>query len=171
MTRSDGFVLATVVGLLGPTSGATSAPIPRASDKKDKDALQGTWTVEAHDVGGKPDSKEFLAREHRWVFTKDGITMQDKAGLGRKGTFRIDPKKSPKTLDITLGPGLPPGPRAKVPEKEGLRCIYSLDGDTLKVCYGLSEDRPSAFESKAKPATGLVVLRRQPPPKKKLHKG
>ena len=173
MRRSEGFVLATVVGLLCLMLWAISAPGALASDKKDgeqdKDgaALQGAWKVEAHDIRGQPASKRFLAQEHRWIFAKDGITMNDKNGVGRKGTFRLDAKKDPKTLDITLEPGLPPGPRAKVPEKEVLKCIYSLDGDTLKVCYGLSDARPSGFESKAEPATGLVVLRRQPAPKEK----
>jgi uncharacterized protein (TIGR03067 family) len=163
-----------MVGLLGLLSWAVSAPGALADDKKDGEqdkeaaALQGTWKVEAHDIRGQPASKKFLAQGHQWVFAKDGgITMKDKDGVGGKGTFRLDPKKDPKTLDITLEPGLPPGPRAKVPEKEVLKCIYALDGDALKVCYGLSDARPSGFESRAEPATGLVVLRRQPPPKEK----
>jgi uncharacterized protein (TIGR03067 family) len=133
----------------------------------DLEKLQGVWKEEIHDTLGKPASKKFLAQEHQWIFTKDGISTKDKEGVGRKGTFRLDPKKDPKTLDITLEPGLPPGPRAKVPEKEILKCIYSLDGDTLKICYGFSDARPTAFESKAEPATGLIVLRRQPPAKEK----
>jgi len=137
---------------------------------EDDDALQGTWTVEVHDTHGKPASKEFLALEHQWVFTKDGITMKATGGEGRKGRFQLDQKQDPKTLDITLEPGLPPGPKAPVPGKEVLKCIYSLDGDTLKVCYGLSEDRPVAFKSTAEHAIGLVVLRRQPPPKEKKNK-
>jgi uncharacterized protein (TIGR03067 family) len=164
--------LSVLVGLLSLLSWATSAPGALADDKKDgeqnKDAaLQGAWKVEIHDIRGRPASKQFLAQEHQWLFTKDGITMKDKDGVGRKGTFRIDPKKDPKSLDIALEPGLQPGPRAKAPDKEVVKCIYSLNGDTLKICYGLSGARPSAFESKAEPATGLVVLRRQPVPKEK----
>jgi uncharacterized protein (TIGR03067 family) len=162
-----------VVALLGLLTWAIAAPSTLADDEKDRErdrdaaALQGTWKVEVHDIRGEPASKEFLARGHQWVFARDKITMKDKDGVGRKGTFRLEAKKEPKTLDVTLEPGLPPGPRAKVPQKEVLRCIYSLDGDTLKVCYGLADDRPSAFESKVEPATGLVVLRRQPPPREK----
>jgi uncharacterized protein (TIGR03067 family) len=175
MTRWDRFNLATVVGLLGLLSWAISTPSAFAGDEKnaerDKDAaaLQGTWDVEVHDTHGKPASKEFLALKHQWVFTKDAVTMKSKGGQ-RKGTFRLDPKQDPKTLDITQEPGLPPGPKAKVPQKEVLRCIYSLDGDTLKICYGLSPNRPAAFKSTAQPAVGLVVLRRQPPPKEEPNK-
>jgi uncharacterized protein (TIGR03067 family) len=135
--------------------------------EKDEVALEGTWNVESHDIRGLPASKEFLGQESQWVFTLDGISIKDKDGIGAKGTFRLDPKKDPKHLDITLEPGLQPGLKANVPVKEVLKCIYSLDGDTLKVCYGFSSVYPSAFKSETEPATGLVVLRRQPGPLEK----
>ena len=169
--------LLVLVGLLNLPPWSICAPRALADDNKkdgeqDKDlaALQGTWKVEVHDIRGKPASKTFLAQEHQWIFAKDGITMKDKDGVGREGKFQLDPKKDSKTLDIMLEPGSAPGPGATVAEKEVTKCIYLLDGDTLKVCYGLSDARPSAFESKAEPPTGLVVLRRRPPPKEKPRK-
>jgi RNA polymerase sigma factor (sigma-70 family) len=140
------------------------APTGRNEPREDKDRLQGTWTVIAHDTLGRPASKEFLARKHQWVFRGDKLTLKDKDGVGQEGTFRIDPRKKPRVLDATFPGGLAPGARAVVPEKEILRGIYDLDGDNLKICYSYSpRDRPTEFVSRADPPAGLVVLRREPP--------
>lgn len=138
------------------TAEANKFPNPVA----DGHNIEGEWKVIAHDTLGRSASKEFLAQDFRWDIDKDSLTMRDKSGVSRKGTFKLDSTRDPKSLDITLEAGLSPGGGARVPEKEFLSCIYSLDGDTLKVCYGYSKERPTAFESKEKPGTGLVILRR-----------
>jgi RNA polymerase sigma factor (sigma-70 family) len=178
-------VLLVVMGLLGAGAGALryrapAAPQPGAQQgpppapaargpgkpKEDKAPLQGAWDVIAHDTLGRPASKEFLARKHQWVFAGAKLTLRDKDGVAREGTFRIDPEKKPKVLDVTFQGGLPAGARALVPAEEAQEGIYELEGDTLKVCYGYpGKGRPTEFASKADPPTGLVVFRREPPAK------
>ena len=76
------------------------------------------------------------------------ITIKDKAAV--KGTFTVDPEKSPATMSISY-------------EKDGkaitIPAIYELKGDDLKLCHPNSEggDRPSAFEASA--TTGLMTLK------------
>src|SRR5262249_24230963 len=79
-------------------------------------------------------------------------------------------QKNPKVLDAAfkgtgLWPGaVNPGGRAPMPDKDLMEGIYELEGDALKICYAYpGKGRPAEFASKADPATGLVVLRREPP--------
>ena len=54
-----------------------------------------------------------------------------------KGTFEINPVKKPKTMDLSF--------RRDGEDVLG-KCIYELDGDTLKVSYG-EPDRPTGFKT------------------------
>src|SRR5262245_27446428 len=115
-------------------SAETPAPHARDKPKEDKDQLQGTWTVTAHDILGRPASKEFLARGHQWIFAGDKLTLKDRDGVGREGTFQIDSRRNPKVLDATfkrtgLWPGaINPGGRAPAPDRDLMEGIYELEG-------------------------------------------
>src|SRR5262249_55880987 len=128
--------------------------------------LQGAWTVVEHVTAGKPATKEFLARNHQWVFAGYSVTMKDKDGVSRKGTITFDPTVRLKTLSLATKPGLKPGPNAEMNAEVSLG-IYQLKGDTLTICYTIPPNatQPVKFISTFESQTGVVTLRRRPPEK------
>jgi RNA polymerase sigma-70 factor (ECF subfamily) len=132
----------------GVRSKAALAPEPKESDekaiKKEREKLQGVWIS----VGGAYKGKELPEEEidavlkaNHWqkmVFADDHFTwgsVIDEEAM--KGTFEINPLKKPKTIDLSF--------RRDGKDVVG-KCIYELDGDTLKVSYG-EPDRPEGFKT------------------------
>ncbi len=71
-------------------------------------------------------------------------------GRRKKGTFKLDPSKKPKAMDLTL---------EKKGKKETALFIYELDGDNLKLCWRKpGGKRPTHFTSKD--TGGLMILKR-----------
>jgi uncharacterized protein (TIGR03067 family) len=150
----------------------------------DKERILGTWRGVAVEVGGQPIPREFIdAIRPTVTFTAEKVTAKPSGTLpkeflefvaaqgvlpretaavlekGVEGIYHLDPTKSPKAIDIVyLGPV----------RKIGLG-IYTLDGDTLKVCGTLNPDRvderPKEFATKQGVMRVLVTLERQPPEK------
>ena len=124
------------------------ATLSPAADKKDAgakadiDAIQGTWSIEA----GGP------AKGGTITFTRTEVKMQfPKNPDVFTGTFKIDPSKNPKQIDLHLKGGEP---------NHG---IYVLEGDTLKV-YAIAKDdgeRPTAFPGPKGNIAAVMVLRRK----------
>ncbi len=113
--------------------------------KRDMEKLQGIWIVTAITENGKK-----MEGEIRMEFKGDKVTMSEKGEpRGRKGTYTIDPEKSPATIDIPFEDG-----------EDTLSAIYQLKGDELKICGG--EIRPNSFEATAN-NTVLITLKRQKP--------
>jgi RNA polymerase sigma factor (sigma-70 family) len=114
------------------------------ADKKELEKLQGTWIG----IGGEFRSKEGSEEEsrkagHKLVISGDKFTWgtalhEDGNEVGlMKGTIAIDPTKRPKIMDMSF-------------DRDGKpaigKCIYELDGDTLKLCYG-EPVRPTKFKT------------------------
>src|SRR6266496_2099505 len=90
-----------------------------------------------------------------WVITSDSILMNAKGGgvITQQYFHRLDADKTPKHIDITVTKVN--GPRIGV-----IKCIYSLDGDELRLCLGeMDKDRPAAFPEKPKPSEVLILQR------------
>lgn len=113
----------------------------------DGKSIQGTWKQVS---GGDP-----AAVGATWTFAGSEIEFrlaslaQDQAGM--KGTFQLKSSVAPKQMNWKY-----PGLRESV-------VIYSLDGDTLKICGDenpTSFDRPTKFSADG--SVGLLVLQRQP---------
>jgi uncharacterized protein (TIGR03067 family) len=119
--------------------------------KREKEKLQGAWTVtELREADKKaPDEK---AHSLRIEFKGEAIMITIKDNVVVKGTFAVDPDKSPATMNINF-------------EKDGkaitIPAIYELKGDDLKVCHthGESTARPSVIESSGN--TVLITLKRK----------
>ena len=133
--------LVTLLCTLGLTaSGGTGA---RADDKADVEKelkkFQGTWTFESVEAGGKkapPDELKGLTI----TFAGDKFTVKKGDELIQAGTQKIDPSKSPKTIDVRMTEGLNKG--------AVMLGIYEIDGDTLKVCFDpQGKKRPTEFKS------------------------
>jgi uncharacterized protein (TIGR03067 family) len=114
-----------------------------ADDKSEIDKevkrFQGAWTIESSITGGKELPPEDLKT---LIVTFEGDKHTVKAGdeLIQVGTQKIDPSKSPKTIDVTMTEG---------PNKGNVMLgIYKFDGDTLEVCFDpQGKTRPTEFKS------------------------
>jgi uncharacterized protein (TIGR03067 family) len=117
---------------------------------KDKEKLQGTWlVVGGEERGEKIADADLKMADMRFIIEGDKIraTVGDK-DKGKGGTFKLDPSKKPKEIDL-------------IDDKETVKGIYSLDGDTLKLCLAKGgNDRPSDFTTKKGDGRGLFVLKR-----------
>jgi uncharacterized protein (TIGR03067 family) len=73
-----------------------------------------------------------------------------------KGTHKLDPAKDPKQIDAVRTEGANAG--------ETLKGIYTLDGDTYKVCFAAAgKDRPTAFSTTSGGGHRLIVMKREKP--------
>jgi uncharacterized protein (TIGR03067 family) len=113
---------------------AASAPAGDAV-KDEMKKLEGTWVVQSFSEKGKVN-EEMKGTE--LTFAGANLTLKMKKGDEQKemkATYKIDPTKKPKTIDV-LGEG----------KKHEMRAIYQLEGDTLRVCHGVKEEeRPTDF--------------------------
>jgi uncharacterized protein (TIGR03067 family) len=117
---------------------------------RDRDAILGAWQVVKVEEDGKDVSESDHAKEFRagtWTITKNKIVLKE--GV-REMNYELDPFAKPKTLDMDNG------------GDKRLDCVYSLDGDTLKICAPLNPggNRPAEVASKKGSGTRLLTLRR-----------
>src|ERR1043166_6527334 len=99
----------------------------RAEDKpKDAKDIQGTWLPVKAELRGEPMKDDFLKQI---TLKLDSGKYEVMAENLDKGTYTIDPAAKPKTIDIVGTEG--PNVGKKIPG------IYELDGDSLRICYGL----------------------------------
>jgi len=117
----------------------------------DAKEIQGTWLPVKAQIRGEEMNEQVLKT----------ITLKLDAGKYEvmaenldKGTYTIDPAAKPKTIDVTGVEG--PNAGKKMP------AIYELDGDMLRICYGLGgSPRPTEFKSPAGTKTFLVTYKRK----------
>jgi uncharacterized protein (TIGR03067 family) len=132
------FLLTLAVGLLGIGPAPTGGPA-----NGDKERLQGTWVLRSVEANGTPLPLEEiqggkLLAQARLVVKGDGYTFTLAEGTYAM-TFRMDPEKKPRAIDMTITHG---------PEKgKTYHGIYELSGNTYKICRHaeLDKPRPTAF--------------------------
>lgn len=123
----------------------------RADDAKKGDSLDGTWVPSAAELGGKAFPDE-VRKTIKLVIDADKYTVSV-GGAPDKGTVKLNPKSTPKGMDITGTDGPNKG--------KTIQAIYERDGDTLKVCYDLSgKARPTEFKTKEGTQLFLVTYKR-----------
>lgn len=127
----------------------------RADDKADVEKelkrFQGAWTFASVEAGGM----ELPAAGFKGMtvtFEGDKYTVKKGDDVIQAATQKLDPSKSPKTLDVTLTEG---------PHKGTVMLgIYVISGDTLKVCFDPEgKKRPTEFKTASGSQT-LVVHKR-----------
>jgi uncharacterized protein (TIGR03067 family) len=110
--------------------------------KKELEALQGDWTSESREVKGKKIDIQFnlTIKGNQWLVSPDNSDP--------KITFKIDPSKNPKTIDIMQG------------EETVTLGIYKLEGDRMTMCrsFGKGSARPTEFKSEE---AILIVWKRE----------
>lgn len=129
---------------LAMTSFALAAdPAVEAEQKK----LEGTWVIDAALLAGRDHLEDF---EGMKLILKGSDFVIEFAENSDKGTYTVDPTKSPKWIDIKTKMDGPFKGRT-------LPGIYKLEGDKLTVCCNSEKmDRPKDFEAKEK--TPMMVL-------------
>jgi uncharacterized protein (TIGR03067 family) len=134
--------------LLLPLAGLLPAA---EGDKAELAKLKGTWqAVSAEEDGRK--AKPMELEKTFLVIEGDRYTIQLPDGA-QKGTFKIDPSKTPRRMDVLPADGPPKG--------KTIRGIYELKGATLRCCLAQPDkDRPTEFTGKAGSGCGLFVYKR-----------
>jgi uncharacterized protein (TIGR03067 family) len=130
--------------------GLTLAANVGAEEKSAQKKIQGKWKIESALHGGKAMPDEMTKSA---ILVIDGNKMKITMTANGKEqtvemTFKLDPSKKPGAIDVDID------------GKPGLG-IYSLDGDTLKICHGEGDDpRPTEFASKEGTRSALIVFKR-----------
>lgn len=124
----------------------------KAALEKEARKFQGTWTIESSEAGGQ----KLPADELKGIivtFEGDKHTVKKGDEVIQSGTQKLDPSKSPKTIDVTMTEGVNKG--------AVMLGIYEIDGDTLKVCFDAEgKKRPTQFKSAPGSATFVNVHKR-----------
>lgn len=131
--------------LLILAAGLLTVPAPK--DDVTKDKIEGTWVVVASTRNGKPNNE---IKGEKITFKDGAITITTK-NKEEKATYKVNTSKKPNEIDIT-----PEG------EKETVLGIYTVAGDTLKMCFTKpGNERPTEFSAKEGSPAMLVELKRE----------
>jgi RNA polymerase sigma factor (sigma-70 family) len=106
--------------------------------QQDQQKLLGTWECTFARIDDNPLAED-TRKQLRLVMTKDRYTTKTEKEKLFEGSYRLDPTASPKTIDIIALEGKEKGKAALG--------IYTIEEDTLKVCYTLGQERPRDFRS------------------------
>jgi len=128
----------------------------RADDKVDMEKefkkFHGVWTFESVEAGGKKAPADEL-KGATIIFEGHKFTVKKGDEVIQVGTHKLDPSKSPKSIDVTMTEGLNKG--------AVMLGIYEIDGDTLRVCFDEEgKKRPTEFKSPAGSQTFVNVHKR-----------
>jgi RNA polymerase sigma factor (sigma-70 family) len=137
---------------LAQKPGTSQAEKERPAPKRDP--LQGTWIIESAEFAGK--KLDLDERDVPAEITFDGgkFTLRNKKDEVVEGTYTVDAKKEPKTLDLLPGNG---------PSKDkAFEGIYKIEGDRLTFCADTGKgDRPTAFTTREGEEHGLMVFKKK----------
>ena len=137
--------------VLTAPGGAGAREDYKAEVEKELKKFQGTWTFESVEAGGK----KLPADQFKGItvtFEGDKYVVKRGDEVVEAATQKLDPSKSPKTLDAKVTDG---------PNKGAVILgIYEISGDTLKVCFDPEgKKRPTEFKGVSGSQT-LVVHKR-----------
>lgn len=114
--------------------------------------FNGTWKpIEAEVSGQKLPDEVIKAMQLTMTDGKYTVAVGEKLDTG---TYKVDAKAKPATIDITGVEGPNKG--------KTLLAICELDGDTLRVCYDLTgQKRPEEFKTEKGKALFLIKYKRE----------
>jgi uncharacterized protein (TIGR03067 family) len=109
--------------------------------QKERKKLEGVWQAEKSVQDGQEQAN---AAEHVLTFEGNTFTITRKGMAFVKGTFKVDPTKKPKEIDMEVKES--PGGRDDGKTAKG---IYAVDGDQLRWCtvHPGKGERPTEFAS------------------------
>jgi uncharacterized protein (TIGR03067 family) len=146
-----------------PASGHTLRVFKRVRDDEDpkektiRDELirfGGTWIFTEVTVEGEKAADDILAG-NRLILQGDQFISRH-GSQTQRGHYKIDPSRSPKTIDVIFSEGHDKG--------KTLLGIYELSADIYKVCLNMDDQsRPKEFASKPGSKRVFEVLKREKP--------
>jgi uncharacterized protein (TIGR03067 family) len=113
-----------------------------ARPTSDQENIQGTWDVVNAESNGEPPPPGKMEGA-AFIFFGDQVTF-----LGKAGTFLVDEGHSPRHIVFLLGRVRQIG-------------IYELDGDSLRLCVGPRDDRPTEFRTRPGTDLSYFALKRR----------
>ncbi len=124
---------------LAAAVGSRALADDKADLEKEIKKFQGAWTFASSAAGDQELAQDDL-KDLVLIFEGEKHTVRKGDEVLQVGTQKIDPTKSPKTIDVTMTEG---------PSKGAVMLgIYEIDGDTLKVCFDpQGKKRPTDFKS------------------------
>jgi uncharacterized protein (TIGR03067 family) len=141
-----------LAGMVSLVLFALAAPPSADAVREEQKKFDGNWQLVSAELGGAKMPAEQV-KEFTLTFRGAKFSSHH-AGESKAGDFTVDHTKSPKTIDLTPADG---------PDKgKTWSLIYTLEGDTLKVCgREVGKPRPDSFEMKDKEDVILMVFRRK----------
>jgi uncharacterized protein (TIGR03067 family) len=118
----------------------------REAIKRELRKFEGTWLMASGEQDGKPLAAD-VVKKARLVIQGERHTV--KVGDDTYvGTHKLDPTKSPRTIDVKDSEG---------PFKDKtLKGIYELTDEAFRVCFAPPDkDRPTEFTTKS--GTGMML--------------
>jgi uncharacterized protein (TIGR03067 family) len=102
----------------------------------DQENIQGTWTLEAGSMDGKPLPRVTVV----YVFTGKTLIVRPEAGKEQKATFTLETTSNPKVLVVQQD--------QHAPDAKPDRTPYQLDGDTLKIAFPSPDEKLTEVSDK-----------------------
>jgi len=141
-----------VLAVSGGVVVAADAPKAQAAAAvaSDRAALQGTWQVVVQEMRGGAAPGD--PREQQMVFAGDTFKLVEGEKVFLRGTFTVDPSRTPRVMEMKVSEG------AGTDHAAPVHGIYELKGEELVWCAGEpgSEARPVKFDTKG---TTNVMIR------------
>jgi uncharacterized protein (TIGR03067 family) len=146
-TMSRWTILCVALGLIA------AADSPADAGKKELDALQGKWSMAGLEVNGEKVPPEKFPSSRLEITGERYIVNTGRSSHEMR--IKVDPTKSPKTIDMTFQDGDNKGDTA-----EG---IYKVEGDTLTICRPRlpPHERPTEFVTKPGTDRFIVTWKRE----------
>jgi uncharacterized protein (TIGR03067 family) len=133
---------------------AADKPADEAAQKERK-KLAGVWQAEksVQDGQEQPD-----AADHVLTFEGNSFAITRKGNVFVKGTFKVNPAKKPKEIDMEVQES----PNGKQDGKTA-KGIYELEGDQLKWCtaHPDKDSRPTEFASQPGSQRLFITFKRE----------
>jgi uncharacterized protein (TIGR03067 family) len=145
--KPAGLLIGTVVVLL-------AADLPKENGPaRDIDKLQGTWMIRVVETSGKVVEGDRSSNAPGELMLNGNHYTLKLGELTNTGTFRLDPERSPKTVDVIPSDG--PNKGRTFPG------IYRIEGEIMKSCFNVGDGkRPTRFTTKDQPGWIVVEQRR-----------
>jgi uncharacterized protein (TIGR03067 family) len=121
-------------------------------DKKNNEPFQGKWKFVSIVANGTTVPSDQFEKAVVTI-TGNKRVLKDGDEVKSVATYKVDPTKTPKTIDISVSEGILKG--------KNMKGIYEFSGDTVTINVTLDGDeRPTDFSSKADSGRLLQVFRR-----------
>jgi uncharacterized protein (TIGR03067 family) len=142
-----------LVGLTASTGGASADALQQA--KESTGSLGGAWEVVSAERDGKELGGDFKGT--KWVFTATTLAARFPGEGEVKFAYEARQVDKLGTIDLEVVESARDGG----PGKRVYRGIYSVEGDTLKICYAVTgAARPTQFATKKDSGNTYFVLKR-----------